>query len=429
MAAEKAGSSPMLASYKGGDNARRALRASALSPATTSRTPAATRGRAPGSASNYMLASYAGPRQASFGTKAALRPPAMRTLSMMTSQSATANAVSSSVPMAVYLYAGDQIIENVTSGYFYYQDSLGNTSHVTDAVGNLLERYTYSAFGTPSFYNAAGTQISSSTNGIRHLFQGQLWTQETGLNDYRNRVELPSMGVFLQPDPIGFKGDAANIYRFCGNNAVNRIDPMGLDFTAEIVLRENLDNIPGINSPHFGGTAGTLDVRAEVINGRIVYHDVDIHATSYVRTRGIIDAPFYHLEYNRSRQDIVRTVQHEAEVHLRHHEQYYANNRDAVRRDFEDGKSYTAEAGKAKINEKKEAWRKSYREDYLSRGKNADRGRLERDTSTSGNEQTPSGQTGPQESSAAALDAALRTLLAGPGGGEPGEGFHPRGPR
>jgi RHS repeat-associated protein len=64
--------------------------------------------------------------------------------------------------------------------------------------------------------------------GIRHLFQGQLWTQDTGLNDYRNRVELPTMGVFLQPDPIGFKGDAANLYRFCNNNAVNRTDPMGL---------------------------------------------------------------------------------------------------------------------------------------------------------------------------------------------------------
>jgi RHS repeat-associated protein len=65
--------------------------------------------------------------------------------------------------------------------------------------------------------------------GVRHLFQGQLWTQETELNDYRNRVELPAMGVFLQPDPIGFKGDAANIYRFCNNNAVNRIDPLGLE--------------------------------------------------------------------------------------------------------------------------------------------------------------------------------------------------------
>ena len=136
---------------------------------------------------------------------------------------------SSTTPIAVYLYAGDEIIENVTSGYFYYQDSLGNTSHVTDAAGNLLERYTYSAFGTPTFL-PPNSDIARSTSalGIRHLFQGQLWTQETGLNDYRNRVELPAMGVFLQPDPIGFKGDAANIYRFCNNNAVNRIDPMGL---------------------------------------------------------------------------------------------------------------------------------------------------------------------------------------------------------
>jgi RHS repeat-associated protein len=137
-------------------------------------------------------------------------------------------ATNGPAPMNVYLYAGDQIVENVTMGYFYYQDSLGNTSHVTDAIGNLLERYTYSAFGTPTFFSANNTQLSTSAYGIRHLFQGQLWTQETGLNDYRNRVELPVMGVFLQPDPIGFKGDVANIYRFCNNNAVNRTDPMGL---------------------------------------------------------------------------------------------------------------------------------------------------------------------------------------------------------
>jgi RHS repeat-associated protein len=114
----------------------------------------------------------------------------------------------------------------VTTGYLYFQDSLGNTSHVTDPAGNLLESYTYTAFGIPTFLSANNTQLSASAYGIRHLFQGQLWTQETGLNDYRNRVELPAMGVFLQPDPIGFKGDAANVYRFCNNNAVNRTDPM-----------------------------------------------------------------------------------------------------------------------------------------------------------------------------------------------------------
>ncbi len=44
------------------------------------------------------------------------------------------------------------------------------------------------------------------------------------------------MGVFLQPDPIGFKGDAANIYRFCGNDPVDRTDPMGLEHASARIL-------------------------------------------------------------------------------------------------------------------------------------------------------------------------------------------------
>jgi RHS repeat-associated protein len=152
-------------------------------------------------------------------------------ISMMADMESDSTETNDPAPIAVYLYAGDQIIENVTTGYLYFQDSLGNTSHVTDAAGNLKESYTYSAFGTPYFYypnDPTNNPHTASAIGIQHLFQGQLWRQETGLNDYRNRVELPAMGVFLQPDPIGFKGDAANVYRFCNNNAVNRTDPMGL---------------------------------------------------------------------------------------------------------------------------------------------------------------------------------------------------------
>src|SRR5213594_1317008 len=38
----------------------------------------------------------------------------------------------------------------------------------------------------------------------------------------------PDLGRFLQPDPIGFKGDASNLYRYCGNAWANRTDPTGL---------------------------------------------------------------------------------------------------------------------------------------------------------------------------------------------------------
>src|SRR5438034_7679795 len=69
----------------------------------------------------------------------------------------------------------------------------------------------------------------------RFLFQGRDYLKDGAIYDYRNRFYHPVLGRFLQPDPIGFQGDAANIYRFCGNNAVNRIDPLGL---------EVFDNLP-----------------------------------------------------------------------------------------------------------------------------------------------------------------------------------------
>ena len=46
-----------------------------------------------------------------------------------------------------YLYGAGGIVENVTTQRFYYQDGSGSTSHLSDAMGNLLEQYTYSGFG------------------------------------------------------------------------------------------------------------------------------------------------------------------------------------------------------------------------------------------------------------------------------------------
>ena len=49
-----------------------------------------------------------------------------------------------------------------------------------------------------------------------------------GMYDLRNRYYSPELGRFLQPDPIGFKGDGSNLYRYCGNDWANKTDPMGL---------------------------------------------------------------------------------------------------------------------------------------------------------------------------------------------------------
>jgi hypothetical protein len=49
----------------------------------------------------------------------------------------------------------------------------GNTSHLVDSSGNLLEWYRYDLRGTPVFYNGSDQQINGSALGVRHLFTGQ----------------------------------------------------------------------------------------------------------------------------------------------------------------------------------------------------------------------------------------------------------------
>ena len=63
-----------------------------------------------------------------------------------------------------------------------------------------------------------------------HQFTGRQYDAESGLYHYRARGYDADLGRFLQEDPAGMV-DGANMYAYCGNNPVNRVDPSGLEAT------------------------------------------------------------------------------------------------------------------------------------------------------------------------------------------------------
>src|SRR5207302_7354540 len=127
-----------------------------------------------------------------------------------------------------YLQGYHGLVKTFQTVAYYYQDELGSTSHIASSSGALLEYYKYDLYGKPTYFSSTSQPLNSSTFGVRDLFTGQRWVSEIGLYDDRNRFMSPDLGRFLQPDPIGFKGDSSNLYRYCGNDWANRSDPMGL---------------------------------------------------------------------------------------------------------------------------------------------------------------------------------------------------------
>jgi RHS repeat-associated protein len=106
------------------------------------------------------------------------------------------------------------------ASYYYHADGLGSITHITDAAGNIVQSYVYSAFGE------IVTQDGSLPNS--YTYTGREHDPESGLYYYRARYYDAKVGRFLQTDPIGYAGGDVNMYAYVANNPVNWVDPTGL---------------------------------------------------------------------------------------------------------------------------------------------------------------------------------------------------------
>jgi RHS repeat-associated protein len=97
-------------------------------------------------------------------------------------------------------------------------DALGSVTAVTDGAGVATQINRYDEYGVPQ----AGFSGRFGYAGSMYLNRAMAapWNM-------RNRQYNPSLGRFLQTDPIGIAG-GVNLYAYVGGDPVNAVDPWGL---------------------------------------------------------------------------------------------------------------------------------------------------------------------------------------------------------
>jgi RHS repeat-associated protein len=122
-----------------------------------------------------------------------------------------------------------------STSVFYVFDSEGNVSVTTDASGNVVSSYLFSAFGA--------SLGASQTDPFGYKGQFGYYTDtETGLHLLTYRYYDSNSGRFLTHDPIGYDG-GINVYGYVLNNPANLSDVLGLD-PDKLVLPKDPSGLP-----------------------------------------------------------------------------------------------------------------------------------------------------------------------------------------
>jgi RHS repeat-associated protein len=144
---------------------------------------------------------------------------------------------------------------------FLHTNAQGSVVATANCNGVPLSISAYDDHGIPQTRTPSGTPISNADTASfgRFSYTGQTWLPEAGLYYYKARMYSPTLGRFMQSDPIGY-GDGVNLYAYVGGDPINGRDPLGLEGEEieEIVVTGTRAAKPKEAAPIVSGGAALL---------------------------------------------------------------------------------------------------------------------------------------------------------------------------
>ena len=113
-----------------------------------------------------------------------------------------------------------------TTTYYYITNLQGDVMYLVDTSGNEVAAYDYDPYG----------KVITSTGDLAEInplrYRGYYYDSETGFYYLQSRYYDPEICRFINADSYASTGDGFtgfNMFAYCNNNPVNRIDPDGHD--------------------------------------------------------------------------------------------------------------------------------------------------------------------------------------------------------
>ena len=112
------------------------------------------------------------------------------------------------------------------AAYYYTANAQGDVTGIVDKDCNTVVEYSYDAWG--KLLGTTGSLADTVGKVNPFLYRGYYYDAETGLYYLNSRYYDPQTGRFLSEDgEINAELSGANLFSYCGNNPVSRIDSDG----------------------------------------------------------------------------------------------------------------------------------------------------------------------------------------------------------